>query len=77
MLSFCCIACRERGVSHILGSFLPASESATERPELSNYWEATLPIQRFVHGGGAAVAEWSSSWPTEQEDRGSIPVLAT
>ena len=26
---------------------------------------------------GAAVAEWLSSWLAEQEDRGSIPVLAT
>ena len=27
--------------------------------------------------GGAAVAEWLSSWLAEQEDRGSIPGLAT
>ena len=26
---------------------------------------------------GAAVAEWLSSWLAEQEDRGSIPGLAT
>ena len=26
---------------------------------------------------GAAVAEWLSSWLAEQEDRGSIPSLAT
>ena len=26
---------------------------------------------------GAAVAEWLSSWLAEQEDRGSIPRLAT
>ena len=26
---------------------------------------------------GAAVAEWFSSWLAEQEDRGSIPGLAT
>ena len=26
---------------------------------------------------GAAVAEWLSSWFAEQEDRGSIPGLAT
>ena len=27
--------------------------------------------------GGAAVAEWLSSWLAEQEDRGSTPILAT
>ena len=26
---------------------------------------------------GAAVADWLSSWLAEQEDRGSIPCLAT
>ena len=31
----------------------------------------------FLHCGGAAVAEWLSSWLAEQEDRGSIPGLAT
>ena len=29
------------------------------------------------HQIGAAVAEWLSSWLAEQEDRGSIPSLAT
>ena len=33
------------------------------------------PFKLFV--GGAAVAEWLSSWLAEQEDRGSIPGLAT
>ena len=31
-----------------------------------------IPLQK-----GAAVAEWLSSWLAEQEDRGSIPSLAT
>ena len=33
-----------------------------------------VPHLEFI---GAAVAEWLSSWLTEQEDRGSIPGLAT
>ena len=32
---------------------------------------------KFLEGRGAAVAEWLSSWLAEQEDRGSIPGLAT
>ena len=31
----------------------------------------------FTQFLGAAVAEWLSSWLAEQEDRGSIPGLAT
>ena len=31
----------------------------------------------FPYNLGAAVAEWLSSWLAEQEDRGSIPRLAT
>ena len=31
----------------------------------------------FLMEKGAAVAEWLSSWLAEQEDRGSIPGLAT
>ena len=31
----------------------------------------------LLHFLGAAVAEWLSSWLAEQEDRGSIPGLAT
>ena len=31
----------------------------------------------YQHMIGAAVAEWLSSWLAEQEDRGSIPGLAT
>ena len=31
----------------------------------------------FKNYMGAAVAEWLSSWLAEQEDRGSIPRLAT
>ena len=31
----------------------------------------------LVVTGGAVVAEWLSSWLAEQEDRGSIPGLAT
>ena len=30
-----------------------------------------------LESGGAAVVEWLSSWLAEQEDRGSIPSLAT
>ena len=32
-----------------------------------------FPVSKW----GAAVAEWLSSWLAEQEDRGSIPGLAT
>ena len=39
---------------------------------------ATLDFQRAALTiRGAAVAEWLSSWLAEQEDRGSIPGLAT
>ena len=34
-------------------------------------------LYRIKTFGGAAVAEWLSSWLAEQEDRGSIPGLAT
>ena len=33
--------------------------------------------QAVYMGAGAAVAEWLNSWLAEQEDRGSIPGLAT
>ena len=36
---------------------------------------ANLIISNWV--AGAVVAEWLSSWLAEQEDRGSIPGLAT
>ena len=37
-----------------------------------------VPSERSCHENhGAAVAEWLSSWLAEQEDRGSIPGLAT
>ena len=36
----------------------------------------TYNIKLYLHAG-AAVAEWLSSWLAEQEDRGSIPGLAT
>ena len=39
-----------------------------------------IPYTIFVHDPGivgAAVVEWLSSWLAEQEDRGSIPGLAT
>ena len=52
--------------------------------------QTRISIKRFViecgvtlygkyhsHNKGAAVAEWLSSWLAEQEDRGSIPGLAT
>ena len=34
-------------------------------------------IMHSIVNAGAAVAEWLSSWLAEQEDRGSIPGLAT
>ena len=33
--------------------------------------------ENIISTSGAAVAEWLSSWLAEQEDRGSIPGLAT
>ena len=35
------------------------------------------PVWGICHFEGTAVAEWLSSWLVEQEDRGSIPRLAT
>ena len=44
---------------------------------LRDKWWLTLTSFGGGGGGGAAVAMWLSSWLVEQEDRGSIPGLAT
>ena len=40
------------------------------------YWYLWI-IYLIAYQKGAAVAEWLSSWLAKQEDRGSIPRLAT
>ena len=39
--------------------------------------DSSKNLQVIGNRKGAAVAEWSSSWLAEQEDRGSIPGLGT
>ena len=42
-----------------------------------DFYSDVYTILIFLQQIGAAVAEWLSSWLAEQEDRGSIPRLAT
>ena len=39
------------------------------------FYSLSRSMLEFIYG--TAVAEWLSSWLAEQEDRGSIPGLAT
>ena len=47
-------------------------ENIADTKELPLWW-----FQALYNIAGAVVAEWLSSWLAEQEDRGSIPGLAT